>query len=92
MEGELLCLFLRWPYGQSMISSQYDKNTYISQSTTNILTNAIGIFFKKPIQVLHKPLVVNPPPPIGHKQYKQITFNPPPPLTCLRNTCTVPYI
>ena len=35
---ELLCLVLRWPYGQSMIGSQYDKTTYISQSTTNILT------------------------------------------------------
>ena len=38
IESELLCLLLRWPYGQSMIGSQYDKTTYISQSTTNILT------------------------------------------------------
>ena len=38
IESELLCLLLRWPYGQSTIGSQYDKTTYISQSTTNILT------------------------------------------------------
>ena len=33
IESELLCLLLRWPYGQSTIGSQYDKTTYISQST-----------------------------------------------------------
>ena len=38
IKSELLCLLLRWPYGQSTIGSQYDKTTYISQSTTNILT------------------------------------------------------
>ena len=38
IESELLCLLLRWPYSQSMIGSQYNKTTYISQSTTNILT------------------------------------------------------
>ena len=38
IESELLCLLLRWPYGQSTIGSEYDKTTYISQSTTNILT------------------------------------------------------
>ena len=38
IESELLCLLLRWPYSQSTIGSQYDKTTYISQSTTNILT------------------------------------------------------
>ena len=38
IESELLLLLLRWPYDQSRISSQYNKTTYISQSTTNILT------------------------------------------------------
>ena len=33
IESELLCLLLRWPYGQSTIGSQCDKTTYISQST-----------------------------------------------------------
>ena len=33
IERELMCLLLRWPYGQSTIGSQYDKTTYISQST-----------------------------------------------------------
>ena len=33
IESELLWLLLRWPYGQSTIGSQYDKTTYISQST-----------------------------------------------------------
>ena len=33
IERELMCLVLRWPCGQSTIGSQYDKTTYISQST-----------------------------------------------------------
>ena len=31
IERELMCLLLRWPYGQSTIGSQYNKTTYISQ-------------------------------------------------------------
>ena len=30
IESELLCLLLRWPYGQSTMGSQYDKTTYMS--------------------------------------------------------------
>ena len=30
IESELLCLLLRWPYGQSTIGSQYNKTAYIS--------------------------------------------------------------
>ena len=33
IESELLWLLLKWPYGQSTIGSQYDKTTYISEST-----------------------------------------------------------
>ena len=33
LQRELTCLLLRWPYDQSMISSQYEKTAYISQST-----------------------------------------------------------
>ena len=28
-----MCWLLKWPYGQSTIGSQYDKTTYISEST-----------------------------------------------------------
>ena len=37
IERELMCLLLRWPYGQSTIGSQYDKTTYKSEYP-NILT------------------------------------------------------
>ena len=30
---KLMCWLLKWPYGQSTIGSQYDKTTYISEST-----------------------------------------------------------
>ena len=40
-----MCLFLRWPFGHSMISSQYDKATYISQ-IIQISCLGVEFFFK----------------------------------------------